>query len=135
MSYTSPEMTTYEVMVVFAENIKALRRQKQWTLEELAAKLEMTTTEYCNLEAATVELTMHLICKIADIYELDPAALLISTEAASDIEAELQQELNYLVDQCREQEAAILEEELKIEALKELIRELKNEDFLNFDND
>ncbi len=129
MSYNnnSPELATYEAMNVFAENIKRLRRKKDWSLEQTAAALNLSTSDYCKLESATTELNLFLICEIARLHELEPATLLLSPEAALQTEAELKEEFDYLRERCAQQELEIKDQEIDNELILSSINELKEQ--------
>lgn len=127
---TSPEMATYEAMLAFAENITMLREKRKQTPEQLARVLNISIADYAKLENASIELDLFLICAIAEHYQVPPATLVMSAEAFLQIEAELQDEYDYMVHHCEETGYELTDLVLTNEMIEQQIRDIKEQNGL-----
>ncbi len=59
-----------------AERIRLLRQQKNWTQEDVAEKLKMSTNGYGSIERGTTEITLHRLEQLAEIFGMSLAELL-----------------------------------------------------------
>jgi len=59
-----------------AERIRSLRQQKNWTQEDMAEKLNISSNGYGNLERGTTGMTFHRLEQLAEIFGISLAELL-----------------------------------------------------------
>lgn len=59
-----------------AERIRSLRQQKNWTQEDMAEKLKISSNGYGNLERGTTGMTFHRLEQLAEIFGISLAELL-----------------------------------------------------------
>ena len=59
-----------------AERIRSLRQQKNWTQEDMAEKLNISSNGYGNLERGTTGMTFHRLEQLAEIFGIGLAELL-----------------------------------------------------------
>jgi len=58
------------------ENIKFFRLQKQWTQDDLAEKLNMSSNGYGDIERGDTDVTWSRLEQIAQIFEMDVVDLI-----------------------------------------------------------
>lgn len=58
------------------EKIRTLRKDKQWSQEEMATRLEMSPAGYAKIERGETRLNLQRLEQIADIFEIDIAELI-----------------------------------------------------------
>ena len=63
-----------------SEKIKIMREMNQWTQEEVAEKLGMSTTGYAKIERGETKLRLDKLEQIAQIFNLDIVELLSSDQ-------------------------------------------------------
>lgn len=63
-----------------SENIKIMREMNQWTQEEVAEKLGMSTTGYAKIERGQTNVSVEKLKQIAQVFNLNVAQLLDDDE-------------------------------------------------------
>lgn len=58
--------------------IRSIRKTQQWSQEEMAEKLGMTSSSYAKIERGTTKLNLDKLQKIAEIFNMDATELLSS---------------------------------------------------------
>src|SRR5690606_4724801 len=81
-----------EVINLFSERIKSLRKRRRLTQEDVANGLEIARTTYSGYERGTSEPDFTTLNKIADFFEVDVNLLLAGTSK------ELQTEVEKMID-------------------------------------
>ena len=76
----------FDIPQIIAENIRILRRVKGITQEKLAEKLEVSGSYIGYLERGKKIPSLHLLAKIADVFQVTPALLLTATDAPANLE-------------------------------------------------
>ncbi len=62
--------------MTIAQTIRTLREMKNWSQEDMAAKLNISKSSYARLETESSQIKLHQLEKIAEIFEMDIARLL-----------------------------------------------------------
>ncbi|MHB8127046.1 MAG: helix-turn-helix domain-containing protein [Desulfitobacteriaceae bacterium] len=75
-----------KINAIISNNIKYYRKLKNLTQEILAEKLEVTPNYISYLERGTKVPSIELLTKIADIFEINPAILLMKDEEPKNFE-------------------------------------------------
>ncbi|WP_373767744.1 helix-turn-helix domain-containing protein [Glaesserella sp.] len=60
------------------EKIRMVREMKQWSQEEMAAKMNMSTNGYAKIERGETKLNLHKLEQIAQIFNIDVLELMNS---------------------------------------------------------
>lgn len=62
--------------MTIAQTIRTLREMKNWSQEDMAAKLNISKSSYARLETESSQIKLHQLEKIAEIFEMDIVRLL-----------------------------------------------------------
>lgn len=134
-------MTLGEVMES-SEKIKIMREMNQWTQEEVAEKLGMSTTGYAKIERGQTNVSVEKLKQIAQIFNVNVAQLLDDNERFV-LFTNVDNYSNYSNYFGANEKLAIENEKLKellsakeneIEALKKVIALLEKKAQLNVKN-
>ena len=71
-----------DIRHVFARNLRRLRHEKGFSQEELAYAAEVNRSYMSKLERGTSYPGLEIICKLADVLEVEPAELLQRSRAS-----------------------------------------------------
>ena len=100
-----------------SEKIKIMREMNQWTQEEVAEKLGMSTTGYAKIERGQTNVSVEKLKQIAQVFNLNVAQLLDDDERFVNEKLSLENEKLKQLLSAKESE---------IEALKKVIVLLEN---------
>lgn len=122
-----------------AERIRLLRQQKNWTQEDVAEKLRMSTNGYGSIERGTTEITLHRLEQLAEIFGINLAELLNidgkfvfnqigenCNNNGFNLDERISMESEYKY-QLEKQQLIIKNLQQEVEYLKEIIKLLKHE--------
>lgn len=129
------------------EKIRVMREINQWSQEEMAEKMNMSTTGYAKIERGETKLNLHKLEQIANIFNIDILELINSEPSGNkgifvlmnengnhtanyynDINLEiekLQLQLSHKDDVIQYKDKIISQKDGEISALKEIIELLK----------
>lgn len=62
------------------EKIRAIREVNQWSQEEMANKMNMSTNGYAKIERGETKLSLHKLEQIANIFNIDVLELMNTGE-------------------------------------------------------
>ena len=71
-----------DIRHVFARNLRRLRHEKGFSQEELAYAAEVNRSYMSKLERGASYPGLEIICKLADVLEVEPAELLQRSRAS-----------------------------------------------------
>lgn len=74
--------TYVDLVTRLAANVRRLRRQRRWTLEEAAANSGIALQHLQRVEAARANITMTTLARLCDGLDVDPRILLRPTRKA-----------------------------------------------------
>lgn len=122
------------------EKIRVIREVKQWSQEEMAEKMNMSTTGYSKIERGETKLNLHKLEKIAAIFNIDVLELMdtnkcgvfLINESGDHVSANYYGndekstlEIEKLKLQLTHSQEIIQQKNAEIDALKEIIALLK----------
>jgi transcriptional regulator with XRE-family HTH domain len=67
-----------DIRDVFARNLRRLRKEREWSQEELADRAQIDRTYVSALERCVYSASIDMVAKLADAFGVTPASLLES---------------------------------------------------------